>query len=66
MGPRPWDSILISTPTSDAEVEVQRIINLRLANNLLDAFTNYKGVTKSHISAANQHGGYRGEWQKLN
>ena len=39
--------------TSDAEVEVWRIINLRLANNLLDAFTNYKGVTKSHISAAN-------------
>ena len=40
--------------TSEAELEVQRIINLqRLANNLPDAFTDHSGVTKSHIPAVN-------------
>nr|CAD39881.2 OSJNBb0067G11.4 [Oryza sativa Japonica Group]CAE05263.2 OSJNBb0115I09.25 [Oryza sativa Japonica Group] len=39
---------------SEAELEVQRIINLQnLANKLLDAFTDYKGMTRSHIPAVN-------------
>ena len=40
--------------TNESELEVQRIINLQnIANNLPDAFTDYKGVTKSHIPAMN-------------
>jgi hypothetical protein len=40
--------------TKDTQLEVQRIINMQqLANNLPDAFTNIKGVSKSHIPAAN-------------
>ena len=40
--------------TRDTELEVQRIINLQqLANNLPDAFTDIRGVSKSHIPAAN-------------
>jgi len=35
--------------TIETECEVQKIINLQnIANNLLDAFTDYKGITKSH------------------
>jgi hypothetical protein len=38
--------------TKDTEREVQRIINLhQLANNLPDAFTDIRGVSKSHIHA---------------
>ena len=44
----------IDPRTRDAELEVQRIIHLQqLANNLPDAFTNIRGVSKSHIPAAN-------------
>jgi hypothetical protein len=40
--------------TKDTELEVHRIINLQqLANNLPDAFTNIRGLSKSHIPAAN-------------
>jgi len=40
--------------TRDAELEVQRIIHLQqLANNLPDAFTDIRGVLKSHIPTAN-------------
>nr|AAK91878.1 Putative copia-type pol polyprotein [Oryza sativa]AAP52115.1 retrotransposon protein, putative, Ty1-copia subclass [Oryza sativa Japonica Group] len=40
--------------TSEVELEVQRIINLQnIANKLPDAFTDYKGVTRSHIPAVN-------------
>ena len=40
--------------TSEAELEVQRILNLqRLANNLPDAFTDHSRVKKSHIPAVN-------------
>jgi hypothetical protein len=40
--------------TNESELEVQKIINLRkIANNLPDAFTDYKGVTKSHVPAMN-------------
>ncbi len=40
--------------TSETELQVQKIIHLqRLANELPDAFTNYKGVTKSFIPARN-------------
>ena len=40
--------------TSEAELEVQRIINLQnFANKLPGAFTDYKGVTRSHIPAVN-------------
>jgi hypothetical protein len=46
-----WDdkSILSSDPhTKETELQVQKIINLQnVANNLPDAFTDYKGVTKS-------------------
>ena len=39
----------IDPRTRDAELEVQRIIHLQqLANNLPDAFTNIRGVSKSH------------------
>ena len=40
--------------TSESELEVQRIIHLQnLANELLDAFTDHKKVTRSHIPAVN-------------
>ena len=40
--------------TNQNELEVQRIIHLQnLANQLLDASTNTKKVTKSHVPAAN-------------
>jgi hypothetical protein len=40
--------------TRETELEVQRIIHLQnLANNLPDAFTDIRGVSKSHIPAAN-------------
>ena len=40
--------------TPETEREVQKIINLQnIANNLLDAFTDYKGITKSHNHAVN-------------
>jgi hypothetical protein len=40
--------------TTETELQVQKIIHLqRLANKLSDAFTNYKGVTKSFIPARN-------------
>jgi hypothetical protein len=46
-----WDdkSILSSDPrTKETELQVQKIINLQnIANNLPDAFTDYKSVTKS-------------------
>jgi hypothetical protein len=52
-----WDAqgIPASNPrTTKTELQVQKIIHLqRLANNLPDAFTNYKGVTKSFIPAQN-------------
>jgi hypothetical protein len=52
-----WDAqgIPASDPrTTETELQVQKIIYLqRLANNLPDVFTNYKGVTKSFIPAQN-------------
>jgi hypothetical protein len=46
-----WNATAIQSldpRTSEAELEVQRIINLQnLANKLPDAFTDYKGVTRS-------------------
>ena len=40
--------------TSESELEVQRIIHLQnLANELPDAFTDHKRVTRSHILAVN-------------
>ena len=40
--------------TIETEREVQKIINLQnIAHNLPEAFTNYKGVTKSHNPAVN-------------
>jgi len=40
--------------TKDTELDVQRIINLQqLTNNLPDAFTDIRGVSKSYILAAN-------------
>ena len=40
--------------TSQTELEVQKIINLQyLESNMLDAFTDHKGVTKSHIPTVN-------------
>ena len=40
--------------TNESELEVQKIINLQnIANNLPDAFTDYKGVTKSNVPAMN-------------
>ena len=39
---------------NESALEVQRIINLQnIANNLPDAFTDYKSVTKSHVPAMN-------------
>jgi hypothetical protein len=52
-----WDdkSILSSDPrTKETELHVQKIINLQnVANNLSDAFTDYKCVTKSWNHAVN-------------
>jgi hypothetical protein len=46
-----WDgkSIIFFDPrTKETELQVQKIIKLQnIANNLPDAFTDYKGVTKS-------------------
>ena len=40
--------------TQETELQVQKIIDLQhIANNLPDAFTDYKGVTKSYIPACN-------------
>ena len=40
--------------TSESELEVQRIIHLQnLANELPDAITDHKKVTRSHIPAVN-------------
>jgi hypothetical protein len=40
--------------TSESELEVRRIIHLQiLANELSDAFTNHKRVTRSHIPTVN-------------
>jgi len=40
--------------TQETELQVQKIIDLQhIANNLPDAFTDYKGVTKSYIPARN-------------
>ena len=40
--------------TRQCELEVQRIVHLQgLANQLPDAFTNIKKVTKSHMSVVN-------------
>jgi len=40
--------------TKETELEVQNIINLhRIANELPEAFTNPKGIMKSHIPAVN-------------
>jgi hypothetical protein len=42
--------------TTEAELQVQRIIDLQnTANNLPDAFSDYKGVTKSLHPARNMH-----------
>ena len=44
----------IDPPTSESELEVQRIIHLQnLANELPDAFTDHKKVTRSHIPEVN-------------
>ena len=52
-----WDnkSIISSDPrTKETELQVQKIINLQnIANNLPDAFTDYRGVTKSWNPAVN-------------
>ncbi|KAK1431618.1 hypothetical protein QVD17_08102 [Tagetes erecta] len=52
-----WNELSLShldPRTKECELEVQRIIHLqRLANQLPDAFTNPKRVTKSHIPAVN-------------
>jgi hypothetical protein len=40
--------------TQETEFQVQKIIDLQhIANNLPDAFTDYKGVTKSLVPARN-------------
>ena len=47
-----WNALGIQSygpRTIETEREVQKIINLQIiANNLPEAFTDYKGVTKSH------------------
>jgi hypothetical protein len=52
-----WDATEISKEdprTQESELQVQRILNLQhIANNLPDAFTATKGVTKSYIPARN-------------
>jgi hypothetical protein len=49
--------IISSDPCKkEIEVQLQKIINLQnVANNLLDALIDYKGVTKSWNSAVNAH-----------
>jgi hypothetical protein len=49
------EDILFYDPrTTETKLQVQRIIDLQnIANNLLDAFSNYKGVTKSLHPARN-------------
>ena len=53
-----WDAKSISSSdprTKENELQVQKIIGLQnIANNLPDAFTNYKGVIKSFIPARNE------------
>jgi hypothetical protein len=53
------DAIAISNNdprTSESELQVQKLINLQhIANNTPNAFTDYKGVTKSHNPARNAH-----------
>jgi hypothetical protein len=55
-----WDAQDISTNdprTQESELQVQKIINLQnIANNLPDAFTDYKGVTKSYQCAWKNRG----------
>ena len=52
-----WNAFVMShfdPRTNQSELEVQRIIPLQnLANQLLDAFTDTKKVTKSHVPAEN-------------
>ena len=52
-----WNELSLShldPRTKECELKVQRIIHLqKLANQLPDAFTDTKRVTKSHIPAAN-------------
>jgi hypothetical protein len=52
-----WDDIAISNNhprTSESELQVQKLISLQhIANNTPDAFTDYKGVTKSYNLARN-------------
>ena len=52
-----WDATDISNSdprTSKSELQVQKIINLQhIANNMPDAFADYKGVTKSYNPARN-------------
>jgi len=52
-----WDAQGISSSdprTQETEQQVQKIINLQhIANNLLEAFIDYKGVTKSSYPARN-------------
>ena len=44
----------LDSRTRQTKSEVQKLINLQYsASNLQDAFTDHKGVTKSHISAVN-------------
>ena len=44
----------IDPHTSESELKVQRIIHLQnLANELSNAFTDHKKVTRSHIPAVN-------------
>ena len=48
-----WDAqgISSSDPRTQETEQVQKIINLQhIANNLSEAFTDYKGVTKSSLS----------------
>jgi hypothetical protein len=52
-----WDAIAISNNdphTLESKLQVQKLINLQhIANNTPDAFTDYKGVTKSYNPARN-------------
>ena len=55
-----WNASVMShfdPRTNQSELEVQKIIHLQnLANQLPNAFTDTKKVTKSHVSTANTHG----------
>jgi hypothetical protein len=60
-----WDAIAISNNdpcTSKSKLQVQKLINLQhIANNTLDAFTDYKGVTKSYNPArVEMYGNFHG------